>query len=204
MGIPLQTIAIADSDAAQTGIFQQFAQAHSYACVGVAHNPIEAIALVQTFKPQILLLHIDLPGLSGLQGIRQLLQFKTTALVLLTSDPDHPLCQPALDLGAEAVVVTPWQAPQLRATLKTAWHEFQRDQTRQTDIEALKDALETRKLIDRAKGILMQERGISEPEAYRLLQKMSQDKRVSIKDVCRAVEQVRSIVGTKTKRKATP
>lgn len=197
------SVAVASSVIGQTQAFQQFAKDNGYSCVGTAHTAIEAVALVQMFKPQALLL--DLDHLDNLKSVlKPLMDFKTTALIVLTSDPDSVLCRETQDMGAEAVVVTPWTAPQLRAIFQSAWHGYERDQARQLDIETLKETLETRKLVDRAKGILMTERGISEPEAYRLLQKMSQDKRVSIKDVCKAVDHVQSIVGSHKRSKLTP
>ena len=144
-----------------------------------------------------------MPGLENAKILEQLIPLKTTGVVLIAEESDFDLCQEAMDQGAVGFLLKPLDGAQVRSVLQTAWHRFQGELLLHQEVDALKDGLETRKLLDRAKGILIAERGITEPEAYRLLQKMSQDKRVSMKDVCRAVDQIQMVVGSKTKNKTT-
>ena len=199
MGLPLQTIAIATADDEQARILQQFGLKNGYTCVGIARSTLETAGLLQLHKPQILLF-----DLASYEGIAALGLLSATALILVSPEAaENPVAR-ALELGAEGAILLPTSVSQMRTTLESLWHSFARDNKRQSEIAELKDSLETRKLIDRVKGILMAERKITETEAYRLLQKMSQDKRLSMKEVCRAVEKVRALVGEKNRHKLTP
>jgi len=86
--------------------------------------------------------------------------------------------------------------------MESAWHRFEMVQTLQSEKKELQDTLATRKLQDQAKGILMEQQGYTEQEAHRMLQKMSQDQGVPIKDVCRSLIQVKLVLGRNAARAA--
>jgi AmiR/NasT family two-component response regulator len=202
MTAPLQTLVIAGDEPLVVASLLSATAKLGYRCVAQTSSGVEALKLVQRHKPNLLLMNVRLPDLDGFEALKQITPLNTTAVVFWVGDVAPEITSQALDSGASGFLVQPFDIRQVRAVLELGWHHFQVAYSLRAETLVLKDNLETRKLVDRAKGILMEARGISEPEAYRLLQRMSQDKRMSIKDVCKAVEHIQMVVGTKTKKHA--
>lgn len=188
------SVAIALHDPEAAGRLEAMVHQLHFPLKGIAKTGLEALALVQLHKPSLLIMDELMPGLSAREMLTQIQGVQTTAVVFVL-DAQHESGFEAMDAGAAGVLITPLYPSQVKTVCEMAVSRFEREQGLRNEIASLKDGLETRKLLDRAKGILMAERGVTEQEAYRLLQKMSQDKRVSIKDVCRAVDQIRLVVG---------
>jgi AmiR/NasT family two-component response regulator len=141
-----------------------------------------------------------MPVLDGLEATRQIVALGTTAVVILTGDPNPEMARTAMDLGACGYMQKPFDQGQIAAILESAWHRFQTVKALQEKTRSLDEALEMRKLTEKAKGILMEQQGFSEEEAHRTLQKLSQDQGLPLKEVCRSIIQVRSVLGKKTKK----
>jgi response regulator NasT len=201
MVIPLKTVAIADD-------FESTLQAGAATCgdqyqiVGQAKNGLEAITLVKIKKPQLLLLDLHMPMMDGMEVLKQVATLRTTAVVMMTGDPDPAKGREAMVLGASGFIQKPFEMTQIIPTLETAWHAFQTSASLTQEVVKLTDSLENRKLLDQAKGILMEQQGMSEEQAHKTLQKMSQDQAISLKDVCRSLIQVKSLLGRAAQRKA--
>ncbi len=197
----LKTVAFADDEPGTLHVLEM-ACGQQYEIVGQAKNGLEAVNLVRVFKPQVLILDLHMPVMNGLDALRQIIPLQTTAVVILTADQNSESAIQAMDVGACGYVTKPFEFSQIVPMLETAWHRFQTNQTFKTEITSLSDSLATRKLLEKAKGILMEQQGMTEEQAHKTLQKMSQDQAISLKEVCRSLIQVRTLLGRSTQRKA--
>src|SRR5262249_48113073 len=159
-----------------------------------------ALELVRTHKPDVLLLDFHMPIQDGLSVLPQIAALGTTAVVMMTADSNSEISRNAMDAGASGYMHKPFQfdGSHIAACLETAWHRFQTVAVLQEKNRSLDEALEMRKLIEKAKGILMEQQHFSEEEAHKCLLKMSQDQGIALKDVCRSVIQVRMVLGKPT------
>ncbi len=203
MTISLKTIAIATEDEKglsellQRGLVQQ-----GYDIVGVARNGEEAIEIVKLKKPQLILMDVHMPLLNGMEAAKRIIAMQQTAVVLLTGDANPNLAHQALDMGICGYVQKPCDLAQLQPILETAWHQFQVVTGLHKQMDSLTEMLETRKLLEKAKGILMEQQGLSEESAHTAIQKMSQEQGITIKEVCRSVIQVKMVLGKMAPKRA--
>jgi AmiR/NasT family two-component response regulator len=197
---PLRTVAFVDDE---PGILQvlRIACEGQYQVVGQGSNGLDAITLVKSLKPQVLVLDLHMPVMDGLLALRQIVALETTAVVFLTADQDPAVAREAMDLGACGYVTKPFEFSQVVPMLETAWHRFQSAHLLREQVATLSDSLETRKLLERAKGILMEQQGYTEDQAHKMLQKMSQDQAISLKEVCRSLIQIRMVLGKMAQQK---
>jgi AmiR/NasT family two-component response regulator len=198
----LKTIALADDQRDDMELLKRVLVSLGYTVVGMAESGQEAIELVKREKPQILMMDVNMPGMGGLDTLKQIAPLKTTAVIMLTSDPTIELVRAAMAAGAYGYSTKPYTAMGVTAVLESTWHRAQAMVAADAEKQALMDQLEVRKLSDKAKGILMEQQGFSEDEAHRCLQKMSQDQGIPLKDVCRSLIQVRMVLGKTGSRKA--
>lgn len=194
----LQSIAFADDQDAILNVLKT--TCHHYQICGLAHNGMEAVQLVKTHRPQVLIMDLHMPVMTGMEALKEIVALGTTAVVMITADSDPARAREAMAIGASAYMAKPLEASQIIPTIESAWHQFQAQQDLRREIKDLNDTLETRKLLERAKGILMEQQGMSEDQAHKTLQKMSQDQAITLKEVCRSLIQVRALLG-KTSQK---
>jgi response regulator NasT len=201
MSHPLLTVAFADDE---PGILQVLRMAceSNYQVVGTARNGMEAVQLVKTKQPNVLVLDIHMPVMNGLDTLKQIVPLRTTAVVILTADQSPKVVREAMDLGACGYMTKPFEISQVCPMLETAWHGFQATRALRDELNTMSETLETRKLLEKAKGILMEQQGFTEDMAHKTLQKMRQDQGISLKDVCRSIIQVRMVLGKMNQKKA--
>ena len=148
-----------------------------YEVVGEAVEGKQAIEMARALKPDLILMDINMPGpIDGIAATREILQDQTVPIVMLTAYSDDASVDSALDAGACGYLVKPITSEQLLPNIKTCIARFHTLQMALHEASDLKDALETRKLVERAKGILMERRNLAEADAFRAIQKMSRDK----------------------------
>ncbi|HLV79452.1 MAG TPA: response regulator [Chthonomonadaceae bacterium] len=148
-----------------------------YQVAGEAREGREAITLAKDLKPDLVLMDINMPGpVDGIAATREILQTHPMPIIMLTAYSDDESVNSALDAGACAYLVKPITSEQLLPAIKAAMTNFQSLQEALHETAELKDALETRKLVEKAKGIYMEKRQVPEAEAFRAIQKMSRDK----------------------------
>jgi AmiR/NasT family two-component response regulator len=191
---PLNAIAIADDDDAVHALLTRIFPGLGYRCLGAAKNGLEALAIAKEKKPQLMVVDIHMPVMDGLAATREIAKLGTTAVVIMTGDMSPDISQSAADAGASAFMRKPFDLYQVSAVLESAWRQFLSTQNLQKENRTLQESLETRKLVEKAEGILMQQ-GLSEPAAHQALQKMSQDQGLALKDVCQSLIHVRMILG---------
>ena len=187
MSQALKTILIADDEASVTSVLQRVVTRLGYEVAGIAKDGPEALTLVRSKKPNVALMDIHMPGMDGLEVTRLLLPLETTGVVIITADPEPAPARKAMDLGACGYILKPFDVNAIGPIMEAAWHRFLTMKDMREESRTLVEALETRKLMERAKGVLMKQRGMQEAIAHRSLQQMSQDHGISLKEACRIV-----------------
>jgi response regulator NasT len=157
-----------------------------FAVVGQAGDGAEAVRLAIELKPDLVLMDIKMPGTDGLQAAEALSEHNIP-VVLLTAFSSPDLVDRASAAGVFNYVVKPFNPSNLIPALKIALSLHQRMATQVAELEGMTEKLETRKLVDRAKGLLTEKMKLNEPEAFRWIQKASMDRRLSMKQVALTV-----------------
>jgi AmiR/NasT family two-component response regulator len=158
---------------------------NGYEVIAEATNGEEAIALAQELKPDLAILDVKMPKLDGITAAEEIV--KLAPVLMLTAFSQKDLVERALDAGVMAYVVKPFTIDDLIPAIEIATARHAQMIALQSEIADLTERLETRKLVDRAKGILMQAMKLSEPDAFKWIQRTAMDKRVSMKQVAEAV-----------------
>ncbi len=158
-----------------------------HSVVGQAEDGKAVLPLVKRLKPDVVLMDINMPTLNGLQVARQISAQAPVAIVILTGYSEVKLINEASEIGVENYLIKPVDENDLKPALELAYQNFQRKQSLMKEVETSKFALEERKLIEHAKGILMDHKGIKESEALALLQKKSRENRIKMSEVARKI-----------------
>ncbi|MGV3721692.1 MAG: ANTAR domain-containing response regulator [Actinomycetota bacterium] len=158
-----------------------------YEVVGEARDGEEAVAAAARLKPDAILMDIRMPKLDGIAATEQIMQSRPTAIVMITAYNERELVDSALRAGASGYLVKPVSDEQIEPALKVALSRFGELSDLRGELSDLKEALEARKLVERAKGIFMRRFQLAEDEAYQRLQKMSRDRRQSLKETAKQV-----------------
>lgn len=157
-----------------------------FSVVGQAGDGAEAVRLAIELKPDLVLMDIKMPGTDGLQAAEALAEHKIP-VVLLTAFSSPDLIDRASAAGVYNYVVKPFNPSNLIPALKIALSLHERMSQQIAELEGMTEKLETRKLVDRAKGLLTEKMRLNEPEAFRWIQKASMDRRLSMKQVALTV-----------------
>jgi two-component system, response regulator PdtaR len=155
--------------------------------IGEAGTGAEMVRMVLDLKPDVVVFDIHLPGMTGLEALRQIYQERVVAAVAITGDRDHNLVRQALDEHVLAYLVKPVEAHQLGPALQVAQAQFQEIQSLTVENATLKLTLQNRKTIERAKGVLMKRHRWTEAEAFRRLQRAAMNQRTSMIELARDV-----------------
>ena len=160
-------------------------QEAGYEVVGQASNGEEAIELSRQLKPDLAILDVKMPILDGISAAEEII--KVAPVLMLTAFSQKELVDRARDAGVMAYVVKPFTITDLLPAMEIAMSRHRQMVSLVSEVADLHDRLETRKLVDRAKGILMQALSLSEPEAFSWIQRAAMDRRMSMKEVAQAV-----------------
>lgn len=156
--------------------------------VGEAGDGEEAVRLVEELRPDLVVMDVKMPKLDGISAAEQINGSGNIApVVLLTAFSQRELVERAAEAGALAYVVKPFTPADLIPAIEIALSRFQQLVTLENEVTDLAERFETRKLVDRAKGILNDKMGLSEPEAFRWIQKASMDRRLTMQDVAKTI-----------------
>ena len=144
--------------------------------------------LVEELRPDLVVMDVKMPKLDGISAAEQINASGNIApVVLLTAFSQRELVERAAEAGALAYVVKPFTPADLIPSIEIALSRFQQLVTLENEVADLAERFETRKLVDRAKGILNDKMGLSEPEAFRWIQKASMDRRLTMQDVAKTI-----------------
>ncbi len=158
-----------------------------YLVVGEAGDGRSAVNLARELRPDLVLMDIKMPDLDGIEAARILTEERIAPTVLLTAFSQRDLVERAKEAGVVGYLVKPIQEADLAPAIEVALSRFAEFRELEKEVDDLQDQLETRKLVDRAKGILMDSQGLSEADAFRRIQKMSMNTRKSMKEIAQAV-----------------
>jgi response regulator NasT len=151
--------------------------------VGEAGDGERAIELATELRPDIVVMDVKMPKLDGISAAERLSRDNIAPVVLLTAFSQKELVEQAAKAGALAYVVKPFTPSDLLPAIEIALSRHAQIKTLEDEISDLAERFETRKIVDIAKGILNEKMGLTEPEAFRWIQKASMDRRLTMKDV---------------------
>lgn len=158
-----------------------------YNVIGEAANGREAISLARHLKPDLAILDVKMPEIDGISAAELIVSEKLAAVLMLTAFSQRELVERARDAGAMAYLVKPFSISDLTPAIEMALGRYAQIQALEAEVGELGERLEARKLVDRAKGVLMANLGITEPEAFKWIQKAAMDQRSSMSAVSEGV-----------------
>lgn len=180
-------VVIAEDEAIIRLDLKEILQEEGYEVVGETGRGDEAIELVRTHQPDLVILDIKMPGTDGLSAAREITSERLAAVVILTAFSQRDLVDQARDAGVLAYVVKPFQKSDLLPQIEIALGRFREIQNLAHDVKSLEDQLETRRFVERAKGMLMDEQRLKEAEAFSWIQKTAMRERLPMKEIARRV-----------------
>lgn len=155
--------------------------------IGEADNGEDAVALTRALLPDLVIMDVKMPEMNGLTASKIIADEHLAPVLLLTAYSQKDIVEQAKNSGVLGYLVKPVREEQLFPALEIAISRFEEIKALGDELGLLKESLETRKLLDRAKGILMTAHGLTEQEAYRKMQQYSMSRRISIKELAEAV-----------------
>jgi two-component system, response regulator PdtaR len=158
-----------------------------YVVVGECGRGDQAVELVRSLKPDLAILDVKMPGIDGIEAARLINAEKICGILVLTAFSQREFVERARDAGALAYLVKPYQKSDLIPAMELAIGRFREMQALASDVASLEDQLATRKLVDRAKGMLMDGSGMKEAEAFAFIQKKAMSERTRMKDVAERI-----------------
>lgn len=158
-----------------------------YLVVGEANDGQSAVNMARELRPDLVIMDIKMPDMDGIEAAKVLTEEKIAPVLLLTAYSQQALIERARDAGVVGYLVKPFRESNLAPAIQITLARFEEFQALQKEVEDLKEALETRKVVDRAKGILMDTQDLTEHEAFRRIQKMSMNTRRPMKDIAEAI-----------------
>lgn len=180
-------ILIADDEAIRVMTLRTQLRALGFEVVAEATNGQEAVDLADRHQPDLAILDIKMPGLDGIAAAREITARRPVPVILLTAYSEPELVERATEAGVFAYLVKPVSEEDLLPTILLARARFEEFRLLRREVEDLREALEARKIIERAKGILMKRLGISEVEAFRRMQVQSQKENKKLVEIARAI-----------------
>lgn len=180
-------VVIAEDEAIVRLDLKEILEEEGYDVVGETGRGDEAIELVRKERPQLAILDIKMPGADGLTAARAITSERLAAVLILTAFSQRDLIDQARQAGALAYLVKPFQKSELLPAIEIALGRFEEMKALDEQVKSLEDRLEARKLVERAKGILMDEMGWREPDAFTWIRTTSMRERLQMPEIARRV-----------------
>jgi two-component system, response regulator PdtaR len=180
-------VLIAEDEALIRLDLREMLEEEGFDVVGEAADGEQAIALAKELSPDLVICDIKMPKLDGIQAAAQITEARIAPVVMLTAFSQRDLIERARDAGAMAYLVKPFQKRDLLPAIEMAASRFAELRALEAEVSGLRERLAARKLIERAKGALMTTHGLSEPEAFRWIQRAAMDNRTSMRAVAELV-----------------
>ena len=184
---PSRRVVIAEDEALIRLDLAEMLAEEGYDVVGQAGDGEKAVALAEELRPDLVVLDVKMPKLDGITAAQRIAEQRIAPVVILTAFSQRELVERARDAGAMAYLVKPFAQHDLVPAVEMAVSRFAELQLLETEVADLSERLETRKAVDRAKSVLQQRLELSEPDAFRWIQKTAMDLRLSMRQVAEGV-----------------
>jgi two-component system, response regulator PdtaR len=158
-----------------------------YVIAGEAGDGEQAVDLARELRPDLVIMDVKMPKVDGIAAAALIVEERIAPVVMLTAFSQRDLIEQARDAGAMAYLVKPFARHELVPAIELAVSRFAEKRALEEEVATLTDRLETRKVVDRAKGLLMTRQKMTEPEAFRWIQRTAMDRRTTMKAVANAV-----------------
>jgi two-component system, response regulator PdtaR len=184
---PVRRVVIAEDEALIRLDLAEMLAEEGYDVVGQAGDGETAVQLAEQHRPDLVVLDVKMPRLDGITAAQRIAEQRIAPVVILTAFSQRDLVDRARDAGAMAYLVKPFSKHDLVPAIEMAVSRFAELQMLEAEVADLTERLETRKAVDRAKGVLQRQLDLSEPEAFRWIQKTAMDLRLSMRQVADGV-----------------
>ena len=184
---PAKTVVVAEDEALIRMDIVEMLRDAGYNVVAEAENGQRAVELAREFTPDLVLMDVKMPVMDGITAAEQIAEERIAPVVLLTAFSQRELVERAREAGAMAYVVTPFTVDDVVPAIEIAMSRFEEISALENEVADMKEQFATRKLVERAKSLLQTKMGLSEPEAFRWIQKTSMDRRLYMREVAEAI-----------------
>ena len=182
-----RSVVIAEDEALIRMDLAEMLTEEGYDVVGQAGDGAKAVELAESLRPDLVILDVKMPVLDGISAAERIASQRIAPVVILTAFSQRDLVERAREAGAMAYLVKPFEKRDLVPAVEMARSRFAELQQLEAEVADLTERLETRKQVDRAKAIIQETLGVSEPDAFRWIQKTAMDLRLSMRDVAQGV-----------------
>ena len=180
---PTRRVVIAEDEALIRMDLAEMLAEEGYDVVAAVEDGEQAVVRTEELRPDLVILDVKMPRLDGIAAAQRIASQRIAPVVMLTAFSQRDLVESARDAGAMAYLVKPFGKSDLMPAIEMAVSRFAELQQLEAEVADLSERLETRKVVDRAKGVLQEKLGLSEPDAFRWIQKTAMDLRLSMREV---------------------
>ncbi|OBG04379.1 ANTAR domain-containing response regulator [Mycolicibacter sinensis] len=180
---PARRVLIAEDEALIRLDLAEMLREEGYEVVGEAGDGQEAVELAELLRPDLVILDVKMPRRDGIDAASEIAAKRIAPIVMLTAFSQRDLVERARDAGAMAYLVKPFTAGDLVPAIELAVSRSEEITALEREVSTLSEQLATRKVIERAKGLLQSRQGLSEPEAFKWIQRAAMDKRTTMRQV---------------------
>jgi two-component system, response regulator PdtaR len=184
---PTRRVLVAEDESLIRMDLIEMLREEGYDVVGEAGDGAAAVDQAEQLKPDLVVMDVKMPVLDGISAAKKIVEQRIAPVLILTAFSQRDLVERARDAGAMAYLVKPFSKSDLVPAIEMALSRHEEIAQLEREVADLAERLETRKLVDRAKGVLQTKFGLSEPDAFRWIQKAAMDKRTTMRDVAQVV-----------------
>jgi AmiR/NasT family two-component response regulator len=185
--MPATRILVAEDDVITRMDLREMLDNLGYQVVGEAGDGVAAVNLAREARPDLVIMDIKMPELDGISAARSLAEERVAPVLLLTAYSDREFIDRAVEAGVMGYLVKPFAEAELKPSIDVALARWREMRQIQQDLAQTKETLETRKLVERAKGVLMDTQNLKEAEAFRRIQRLSMNSRKSMREIAEAI-----------------
>jgi AmiR/NasT family two-component response regulator len=184
---PTRRVLVAEDEALIRLDLKEMLEEEGYSVVGEAADGEQAVEMAGRLRPDLVILDVKMPKMDGIAAAERIAGERVAPVIILTAFSQRDLVERAREAGAMAYLVKPFQKRDLVPTIEMATSRFAEIVALEQEVGGLHERLEARKTVERAKGVLMTEHGMTEPEAFRWIQRTAMDRRTTMRVVADAV-----------------
>ena len=184
---PTRRVLVAEDEALIRLDLKEMLEEEGYSVVGEAADGEQAVEMAGRLRPDLVILDVKMPKMDGIAAAERIAGERVAPVIILTAFSQRDLVERAREAGAMAYLVKPFQKKDLVPTIEMATSRFAEIVALEQEVGGLHERLEARKTVERAKGVLMTEHGMTEPEAFRWIQRTAMDRRTTMRSVSDAV-----------------